>query len=325
MRYKLLLIVLCCTLYMIAECKTSGIRRYVASDQDNTMFGILFPQRSIQRCKYNKVRNHVLVILKISDKMQLNRMRKTCTNNKFITHYEINKYKQFYAIKVHINANSEYLRTRCTSSSLNIYVKNHRKKRTVLIDPGHGGRDPGSLSSDMIHEKGITIAFAKFIKQELEKTGRYVVRLTREGDITLPRMKRLAMITKTNPDVFISIHADNISNSDVSGVSVYTLRDKKKQKKQTAIGTDLLHKDLSNCSVELATIFLKYIPEMFKLKKNARRTSEIRILKNNVPSILIETGYISNAKDKILLRSDIFREKLAQSLVYSLDEFFIKD
>lgn len=320
MKCKLLLIILCCTLCMIAECKTSGIRRYVVSDQDNTMFGILFPQKSIQRCKYNKARNHVLVILKISDKMQLNGMRKTCTNNKFITHYEIKKYKQFYALKVYISADSEYLRTKCTPSSLNIYVKNHRKKRTVLIDPGHGGRDPGSLSSDMIHEKGITIAFAKFIKQELEKTGRYAVYLTRKDDITLSRMKRLAMITKINPDVFISIHADNISNSDVSGVSVYTLRDKKKQE-----CADLLHKDLSNCSVELATIFLKYIPEMFKLKKNARRASEIRILKNNVPSILIETGYISNAKDKILLRSDIFREKLAQSLVYSLDEFFIKD
>lgn len=302
---------------------------YIASGEESTMFGIIIPYKSIIKCKHNKVKDHVTIIMQLAKGEKIKCVNKKLTNDKYINSYSISKMNNSYVIRVYFDKNTKYLFTRCRPNSINVYVKNRQKKHTILLDPGHGGRDPGTSSGDYIKEKDITLAFSRTMKAALEATGRYEVYLTRDEDMTLQRAKRLAIIKKINPEVFISVHADNISNPDVSGVSVYTYNYDTKMKLAGNTMFDdsekIFNKEVSRDSTELAGSFLKYVPQMCKIKKNTHRTSNIRILKNKIPSILIETGYISNEKDKILLNSDIFRDKLSQSLVYSLDDYFMKE
>lgn len=324
---------LVCILYILMFGNTAlclGAQKvYIASGEENTMFGMIIPYKSIIKCKHNKVKDHVTIIIQLAKDEKIKCVNKKLTKDKYINGYSISKLNNNYVIRVYFDKNAKYLFTRCKSNSINVYVKNRQKKHTILLDPGHGGRDPGTSSGDYIKEKDITLAFSRTMKSALEATGRYEVYLTRDEDMTLQRAKRLAIIKKINPEVFISVHADNISNPDVSGVSVYTYNYDTKMKLAGNTMFDdsekIFNKEVSRDSTELAGSFLKYVPQMCKIKKNTHRTSNIRILKNKIPSILIETGYISNEKDKILLNSDIFRDKLSQSLVYSLDDYFMKE
>ena len=324
---------LVCILYVLMVCETAvclGAQKvYIASGEENTMFGMILPYKSIIKCKHTKVTDHLTIVIQLAKDEKIKTLKKKLTNDKIINAYSISKLNNNYIIRVYFNKESKYLFTKCRKNSINVYVKNRQKKHTILLDPGHGGRDPGTSSGDYIKEKDITLVFSKAMKAALEATGRYEVYLTRNEDMTLQRAKRLAIIKKINPDIFISIHADNVSNPDVSGISVYTYNYDTKMKLAGNTMFDdseaIFNKEVTRDSDELAGAFLKYVPQMCKIKKNTHRTSNIRILKNKIPSILIETGYISNEKDKILLNSDIFRDKLSQSLVYSLDDYFMKE
>ena len=108
------------------------------------------------------------------------------------------------------------------------------------------------------------------------------------------------------------------------GMAVYVYPGAKiKDKNNIDQVSEYIFKQDTLCSSTfLSKKFLKYIPQICKIGKNVQRMSKILILGKNVPSILVETGYLSNLKDNMLLNSDVFKEKLAQSLVYSLDEFF---
>lgn len=311
--------------FFSADLNATGSKTYIVESNQHTMFGILLDSRSILECKSRKFKDHITVLLKLNQNAKLTCTNKKMTGNKTIPYYKISRAGCYYVVRIYLERRAKYISCKCLPNSVNVYVKNKREdKFKVLIDAGHGGKDPGSVNSSCTAEKNITLAYAKAMKDALEQTGRYNVLLTRDSDIYVSRRNRLGAIRRIDPDVFISVHADNISNKDVSGVSVYTYKPKRKCSSDK-IAKRIFSHDVSLDSSQLATMFLRYVPEICKIKKNVHRKSHIAILSSDTPSILIETGYISNEKDKTLLDSDIFKEKLSKSLVYSLDDYFVKD
>lgn len=310
---------------LITNVHAETAKTYIVESNQHTMFGILLNSRSILECKSQRFKDHITVLLKLNKNVKLTCTSKKITGNKTIQYYKISRAGCYYVVRIYLERQAKYISCKCLPNSVNVYVKNKREdKFKVLIDAGHGGKDPGSVSGLCTAEKNITLAYAKAMQDALEQTGRYNVFLTRDSDIYVSRRNRLGAIRRIDPDVFISVHADNISNKDVRGVSVYTYKPKRKCSSDKIAKRIFLY-DVSVDSSHLATMFLRYVPEICKMKKNAHRQSHIAILSSETPSILIETGYISNEKDKTLLGSDIFKEKLSKSLVYSLDDYFVKD
>src|SRR5579864_64742 len=106
-------------------------------------------------------------------------------------------------------------------------IVTHRaaRRRVIAIDPGHGGVDPGAISPHGLYEKNITLATARELARELELSGRYRGILTRRGDSFVPLQQRVARARAVRAELFVSIHADDLPDSDLRGLSVYTLSD----------------------------------------------------------------------------------------------------
>jgi len=222
-------------------------------------------------------------------------------------------------------------------------------KKLIVIDPGHGGFDPGAAGVNGIYEETVVLNIAREMRKVLEKTGRYMVHLTRDGDIYLPHRQRFQIAKKMQADLFISVHADSIDNPKVRGGTIYTLAERasdkeaerlaqRENKSDVLAGIDLAHHDreVSNILIELAqrdtmnesAIFAEsLLPEMrrkVKMHKRGHRFASLLVLKSpDVPSVLMETGYLTNREDARLLNSSQGRKNLAQGLLAGLDRYFI--
>lgn len=226
-----------------------------------------------------------------------------------------------------------------------------RKKPVIIIDAGHGGVDPGAIGSNGLFEKHVTLSIAKELKKQLEATGRYKVRLTRERDQYLKLYKRVDYARKYAGDLFISIHADSIERSSVRGASVYTLSEKAsdKQTAQLAMrenradliaGVDLSHEDedVAGILVDLAmrdtmnqsnffanTLVGNMQGSGLKLLENPHRSAGFAVLKApDIPSVLIEVGFMSNRREAEMLSKSSYRKKIAASIIRGIDIYFSK-
>jgi len=226
--------------------------------------------------------------------------------------------------------------------------KEANRKKIVAVDPGHGGVDPGAIGVSGIYEKIITLAAAQQLKARLEGTGKYKVILTRDRDVSLGLSERREIARAAQADIFVSLHADSIANKTVRGLSVYTLSEKASDREAEAlaeqennadsiIGVDLSHEsqevrhilvDLAQReSMNIATKFAaKLIDELereVKLVRNSHRFARFAVLKSpDVPSVLIEMGYLSNREDEVYLRKDTNRAKLMGAIVRGLETHF---
>ena len=226
--------------------------------------------------------------------------------------------------------------------------KETNRKKIVAVDPGHGGVDPGAIGVSGIYEKIITLAAAQQLKTRLEGTGKCKVILTRDRDVSLGLSERREIARAAQADIFVSLHADSIANKTVRGLSVYTLSEKASDREAEAlaeqennadsiIGVDLSHEsqevrhilvDLAQReSMNIATKFAaKLIDELereVKLVRNSHRFARFAVLKSpDVPSVLIEMGYLSNREDEIYLRKDTNRAKLMGAIVRGLETHF---
>ncbi|TVQ85154.1 MAG: N-acetylmuramoyl-L-alanine amidase [Micavibrio sp.] len=221
---------------------------------------------------------------------------------------------------------------------------------TIVIDPGHGGRDPGAVNGN-IYEKNITLALAREIKKQLEATGRYTVTLTRDRDVFVALRERVAIARKAGADLFISLHADKIARTDVRGSSVYTLS-REASDKETAnlaenanrsdiiAGIDLSDQDedVANILIDLAmsstmnysNAFANTLVETFR-KNNMRlvgrphRSAGFAVLTAaDTPSVLLEAGFLSNREEAVLLNSPAHQRRLAGAVRQSIDAYFNK-
>lgn len=223
-----------------------------------------------------------------------------------------------------------------------------RKKPMVVLDPGHGGIDPGTRGPLSTLEKNVTLAVARTVRRHLLATGRYRVALTRGGDSFVALRERIAIARKVEGDLFISFHADALAIKSFRGAAVYTLSEKasddeaaalaKKENKADIIAgidlgresgdvrnilIDLAQRETMNRSIRLARFLIGDLQRETQLVRHKKhRFAGFAVLRApDVPSVLIELGYLSNAADERLLRSPRHHAKLARAIVRAIDRY----
>ena len=221
-------------------------------------------------------------------------------------------------------------------------------KIIVAIDAGHGGEDPGARGSSGTKEKDITLAIAKKLKNAIDKEPNMQGVLIRDGDYFIPLAKRVAKARKLESDIFVSIHADAFTKKSVKGSSVFALSERgassafakfiaNKENESDLIGgvsiddkhpvlaQTLLDLSLSatiNDSMKLGRYVLDEMGKVNKLHKKYVEQAGFAVLKApDIPSILVETAFISNPKEEKNLRSESFQIKLAESVVKGIKTY----
>ena len=224
------------------------------------------------------------------------------------------------------------------------------KSKIIVLDPGHGGVDPGAIGIQGTYEKEIVLMAAKSIKKILSKSGRYNVILTRKSDRFIPLRNRVAIARHSQADLFISLHADSIKNGAVRGATVYTLsenasdreaaqlaeRENKsdliagidlnsESKEVTDILIDLVQRETMNQSAVFAGAVVQEITKKIKTHRRPHKFAGFAVLKAlDIPSILLEMGYLSNIEDETLLNTNAFQKKLGLAILQGLDRYFFK-
>lgn len=222
------------------------------------------------------------------------------------------------------------------------------RRRMIAIDPGHGGVDPGAIAASGFEEKTITLAMAQELRRQLLATQRYRVVLTRDRDVFVRLRDRIAIAQKAGAELFVSLHADSIASSKVRGGSVYTLSENASDAEAAALAAkenradmiagldlsdqsetvakiliDLRQRLTKNASVVFAREVLDELGKTSHLLRRNHRFAGFAVLKApEIPSILIEMGYLSNPIDERLLRQTRHRQQIAAALVRATDAFF---
>lgn len=221
-------------------------------------------------------------------------------------------------------------------------------KRIIVLDPGHGGVDPGTHGKRDTREKNVVLAFGLELKKRLEATGRYKVYMTRASDVFIPLRKRVEIGRRHKADLFVSLHADASGNSSTRGLSVYTLSEtssdkeaaklaSKENRSDVIAGVDLFGEspEVSNILIDLAQRETKNFSAQFarSVTQNAGRATKLlgrthrfagfRVLKApDIPSVLVELGFLSNREDEKSLRSSKWRRNVATALTRAVDSYF---
>ncbi|WP_237154015.1 N-acetylmuramoyl-L-alanine amidase [Oryzibacter oryziterrae] len=222
-----------------------------------------------------------------------------------------------------------------------------RSKPLVIIDPGHGGIDAGTVAADGTMEKDVVLALAKRLRDHLEATGKVAVMLTREDDTFVALDDRVKFARDHVADLFISIHADSEHVGEVRGATVYTLSDNASDREAAALAskenasdsnaglsptqrtdevndilTDLTRRETKNFSVFFANGLVGDLSSTTRMIKNPHRSAGFRVLlAYDVPSVLLEIGYLSNEQDEKLLTSDEWRSRMADAMTQAILRF----
>jgi N-acetylmuramoyl-L-alanine amidase len=216
-----------------------------------------------------------------------------------------------------------------------------RGRPIVVIDAGHGGRDPGATSvSGEVREKELTLALAQALRDELVKRGRTRVAMTREDDRYLTLDDRAAVPRRLNAAMFVSIHIDSAPNPLARGASVYSLSDVASDAEAARLaarenadsgsagqgGTvenmlaDLAMRSQMSASADLAARLVNKAAGRVELRPNPHRFAAFHVLRRaDAPAVLFEAGYLSNADDEVLLRNPNERAKIVLALAQAIE------
>jgi len=220
----------------------------------------------------------------------------------------------------------------------------------IVIDPGHGGIDSGAVAPSGVEEKAVVLAVAKKLAEKLERTREFRVILTRYDDSFLPLNERVQMARMNQASLFISIHADSISRRDgnVRGASIYTVSDRAsdveaarladKENRADAIAgvdlsgksddvagilVDLAHRETRNFSGLFARTLVGRMEAATPMHRAPLRSAGFTVLRApDVPSVLIELGFLSNPQDVKLLTSDDWRDRVTDAVAVAVRNFF---
>jgi N-acetylmuramoyl-L-alanine amidase len=220
---------------------------------------------------------------------------------------------------------------------------------TIALDPGHGGEDPGATGATGVHEKDIVLAVAKRLKSKLEELPNTRVMLTRDADFFVPLGQRVEKARKVQADLFVSIHADAFVEPSARGSSVFVLSEKgasstaarwlaNDQNKADLIGGvnfatrdkqlasvlfDLSTTAQINDSLKLGKAVLSEIGGINRLHKGAVEQAGFAVLKApDIPSILVETAFISNPEEEAKLKDDAYQNQLADAITKGIKRYF---
>ncbi|HEY5411518.1 MAG TPA: N-acetylmuramoyl-L-alanine amidase, partial [Caulobacteraceae bacterium] len=217
-------------------------------------------------------------------------------------------------------------------------------RKVIVIDAGHGGKDPGALGPG-VHEKDLTLAAAKALKRRLDRDGRYIVVLTRSGDRFVPLEERVQIARRADADLFISLHADAGADPTVRGATVYTLSDKGSDRVARKVFTrndwfinvslpshdravnqillDLTQRATKNQSTAFADMVVSQVSELTPMLQHSHRDAGyVVLLAPDVPAVLLEMGFVTNAQDVAALHDPLQRARLMGAVGDAIDDYF---
>ncbi|MEO6119039.1 MAG: N-acetylmuramoyl-L-alanine amidase [Methylotenera sp.] len=228
-------------------------------------------------------------------------------------------------------------------------IKKDSRQIIIALDAGHGGEDPGARGANGSREKDITLAIAKKLKARIDAEPGMRAVLTRDGDYFIPLHGRVVKARKLQADLFVSIHADAFTNPAARGSSVFALSERgatsagarylaKKENESDLIGgvslddkdpvlartlLDLSQTATINDSLKLGKAVLNQIGDINKLHKNQVEQAGFAVLKSpDIPSILVETAFISNPEEERRLNDDAYQDKLVGSVLAGIKKYF---
>lgn len=224
-------------------------------------------------------------------------------------------------------------------------------KKTIVIDAGHGGNDPGAVSSNGVFEKTITLLMANALQKELATRSNYHIVLTRSDDRFIRLRERLKIARQNNADLFLSLHADSHKNKKYKGFSVYVLSEKASDHEAMRLAKNENTADLIN-GVDIDESKQDAVPILLDLAQHETMTKSEKLAKKilrstkksntihlahqhfrgagfavlkapDVPSVLIELAYLSNADDAKKLKTPAYIALLAKRIAIAVDEYFL--
>ena len=224
-------------------------------------------------------------------------------------------------------------------------------RKIILVDAGHGGEDSGAIGKNKSQEKNINLAIAKKLVANINKNPELKAILTRSGDYYIPLTKRITIAQKEKATMFISIHADSVENSSAKGASIYTLSEKGNNSKlakqleqsqnlvdqfggvETVIDndqflknilTDFSRKDRDIQSQQLAKEILKELAKIGPVHKIEPQKAHFVVLKSpTIPSVLVETAFISNPTQEKRLTNSKQQKKIANSIYQGIIDYYL--
>jgi N-acetylmuramoyl-L-alanine amidase len=227
----------------------------------------------------------------------------------------------------------------------------HKKPepRVIVIDPGHGGVDPGAIGVTGVREKDVVLAMGRELRRQLEATGRYQVVMTRERDQIVRLRDRIRIGREGKGELFVSLHADSLVRAPaIDGALVYALSEKASTREAarlaakenradilagvdltdheevvTAILIDLAQRDTNNKSMRFADILMGKLASVTELTRSRPSQAGFVVLKSpDTPSVLVELGYLSNREDERALTDPAHLARLAKAVVDAIDDYF---
>ncbi len=234
--------------------------------------------------------------------------------------------------------------------------KSQRTKPVIVIDPGHGGIDPGASGLNDISEKTLVLAVAQRLQALLAKSGAFEVRLTRTSDVFVSLDRRLKFSAEQGADLFVSLHADSIAETNLAegirGATVYTLSERasdeqarKMAEKENAsdliaglqgvdqdgrdqvksILIDLMKRETSNFSADFSNVLVSRLKRSITMARDPQRSAAFKVLKQtHAPSVLVELGYMSNSKDQLEMAAPAWQEKVSGAVAAAVTAYFAK-
>ncbi len=229
--------------------------------------------------------------------------------------------------------------------------RDRSKDVIVVIDPGHGGKDPGAIGYGRTYEKNVVLAISKKLQQVINRQPGFKAVLTRKGDYYLTLRQRLMLARRDKADMFVAIHADAYRNRSAHGASVYALSQrgatseaarwlaKRENKSELMGGVKLQNKSnmlrsvlisLSQtatirASLQIGQDLINSLRHVSKLHHNRVEQAAFVVLKSpDIPSLLVETGFLSNRYESRRLRSRAYQYKIAYAVMRGIRRYFIK-
>ena len=302
--------------------------------------------KGIRFGSFNNDVSRIVFDLNSSVKKIKSRVRKPSSGSKRTLNIDIENYINIRTL----NEKNKKLEKKQIKNFKKKYSRN--RKLTIVIDPGHGGKDPGTSFQSLISEKEIVLNFSSILKKKLEKAG-YRVYLTRSADNFIKLKERVKFAKRKGADLFISVHADASKYSSTRGFSVYTLskkgldreaekvaklenslsvfskkglkginlRDARNIKDQYYI--DLAFDRAKNSSTEFADILVNKVEERSELLTRPHRYAGFAVLKSpNYPSVLVELGFITNDNDRNNFGNRNWQSSVATKFVEAINQNF---
>jgi N-acetylmuramoyl-L-alanine amidase len=223
---------------------------------------------------------------------------------------------------------------------------------TIVLDPGHGGEDPGAIGRGGSHEKNVTLSVARRLKEKIDATPNMRSVLTRDGDYFIPLQQRVAKARRVQADLFVSVHADAFVKITARGSSVFVLSETgasssaarwlaNKENSADLVGgvnlgvkdpylartlLDLSQTATINDSLKLGKDVLGELGRVNTLHKGQVEQAGFAVLKApDIPSILIETAFISNPEEEARLNDDAYQDRMADAILKGIRRYFAKN